>query len=62
MGGNKEYVERDFVDPLNTMAKTYEFRFPPSPNLDKITLSFDKLNNTDLFLQIHGVYKENTFI
>ena len=38
------------------MVKTYESRFPPSPNLDKVTVSFDKLNNTDLFLQIHGVY------
>ena len=25
------------------------------PNLDKVTESFDKLNNTYLFLQIHGV-------
>ena len=37
------------------MVKTYESRFPPSPNFDKITVCFDKLNNTDLFLQIHGV-------
>ena len=26
------------------------------PNLDKVTVSFDKLDNTDVFLQIHGVY------
>ena len=38
------------------MVKTYESKFPPSPNLDKVTVSFDKLNNTDLFLQIHGDY------
>ena len=28
-------------------VKIYESRFPPSPNLDKVTLSFDKLNDTD---------------
>ena len=40
----------------NNMVKTYESRIPPSTNLDKVTLSFDKLNNPDLFHQIHGVY------
>ena len=30
------------------MVQTYEFRFPPSPNLEKVTVTFDKLNNTDL--------------
>ena len=44
------------------MVKTYESRFPPSPNLDKVTLTFDKLNNTDLFLQIQEVYIVQTFI
>ena len=44
------------------MVKTYESRFPPSPNLDKVTVSFDKLNNSDLFLQIHGLYIAHTFI
>ena len=38
------------------IVKTYESGFPPSHNLDKVTVSFDKLNNNDLFLQIHGVY------
>ena len=38
-----------------SMVKTFESRIPPSPNLDKATVSFDKLNNTDLFLLIHGV-------
>ena len=37
------------------MVKIYESRFPPSPNIGKVTVSFDKLNNTDLFLQIHRV-------
>ena len=44
------------------MVTTYESRFPPSPNLDKVTRSFDKLNNTNLFHQIHGVYIVNTSI
>ena len=26
------------------------------PTLDKITVSFDKLNNTDLFVQLHPVF------
>ena len=43
------------------MVKTYESKFPPSPNLDKVTVSFDKLNNTDLFLQIHGDYIVHMF-
>ena len=33
------------------MVKTYESRFPPSPNLDKVTVSFDMLINTDLYLR-----------
>ena len=32
------------------MVKTFESCIPPSPNLDKVTVSFDKWNNTDLFL------------
>ena len=31
------------------MVKTYKSRFPPSPNFDKVTVSFDMLNKTDLF-------------
>ena len=27
------------------MVKTFESRFPPSPNLDKVTVSYDKLIN-----------------
>ena len=42
------------------MVRTKESRFPPSPNVDKATVSFNKLNNTDLFLPIHGVYIVNT--
>ena len=38
------------------MVKTYGSRFTPSPNLAKVTVSFDKLNNTDLFLQKNQVY------
>ena len=40
------------------MVKTYESRIPPSPNLDKVTVSFEKLINTDLFVQRQGVYIE----
>ena len=38
---------------LTVMVKTYLCRFQPSPNLDKVIISFDKLINTDLFLLIH---------
>ena len=38
------------------MVKTYEPRIPTSPNLDKVAVSFDKMNDTDLFLQMHKVY------
>ena len=38
------------------MVKTCESSIPLSPNLDKVNVSFDKLNNTDLFHQIHWVY------
>ena len=38
------------------MVKTWESWIPPSPELDKVTVNFDKLNNTDLFLQLHGVH------
>ena len=44
------------------MVKTYKTRCPPSPNLDRVTVSFNKLNNIDLFLQIHGVYLFHIFI
>ena len=37
------------------MVKTHGSSFPPSPNLDIITVSFDKLNNTDVFLQLDGL-------
>ena len=36
------------------MVKTYESRIPPSPNLDKVTVCFDKLNNTPLIIQSYG--------
>ena len=39
-----------------TMVKTCESWIPSSPNLDKVTVTFDKLNNTDIFSSIHGVY------
>ena len=42
------------------MVKTYESSFPPSPNSDKISVSFDTLNNTDLFLQSHGSLVDKT--
>ena len=37
-----------FRSLVQSMVKTNESRFPPSPNLKKVTVSFDKLNNTDL--------------
>ena len=42
------------------MVKTYESRFPPSPNLDKVTVSFDKLNNSYFFFK--KVYMVHTLI
>ena len=44
------------------MVKTNESKFQPSPNLDKVTISFDKLNITDLFLQIQELYVDSKFI
>ena len=44
------------------MVNTCESWIPPSPNLDKVTVSFDKLNNTNLFPTIqdlHKIYKLN---
>ena len=38
------------------MVKTIQSSFPSYPNFDRITVSFDKLNNTDLFHHIHWVY------
>ena len=38
------------------MVKTYESWIPRSPNLDKVTVTFDKLNITDLFHQMQGAY------
>ena len=38
------------------MVKTYGSRFSPSSNLEKVTIRFDKLIITDLFLQLNGVY------
>ena len=33
-----------------SMVKTNDSRFPPSPNLDKVTVSFDRLNHMFKFL------------
>ena len=44
------------------MVKTYESRFPPSPDLDKVTVSFEKLNNTDLFPSTHVTDKVEDFV
>ena len=48
-----ENLEEKFQWPPQSgaklMVKTYESGFPPSPNLDKVALSLDKLNNTDIF-------------
>ena len=43
------------------MVETNESLFPPSLNLDKVTISFDKLINTDLFLQTWGLYVTEGF-
>ena len=54
---NKACFSQVFYTSLNChtygMVKTCESRIPSSPNLDKVKVSFDKLNNTDLFHQIH---------
>ena len=61
---NKNYISghQPFRVCGAPMAKTYESRFPPSPKLDKVTVSLDKLNNTALFLKTYGVYVVNRFI
>ena len=41
------------------MVKTYESIIPPSFNLDKVTVSFDKLNNTDLISVFNGTLSIN---
>ena len=33
------------------MLETYQSRFPPSPDLDKVALSFEKLNNLKYVLK-----------
>ena len=42
------------------MVKTYESWFSPSPNLYKVIRSFEKFDQTDLFLQMHVVYTPHT--
>ena len=32
------------------MVKAFESKIPPSPNFDKVTVIFDKLNDADLFM------------
>ena len=46
----------NIVQSIHSMVKTYEFWIPPSLNLDKVTVSFDKLNNTDLFHQMQEAF------
>ena len=53
---------RPKFDFTQAVVKTCESWIPPSPNLDKVTESFDKYNNTDLFLPIHGVYVAMIYI
>ena len=36
------------------MVKTYESRFPISPNLGKVTVSFDRLINSDIFHSLNS--------
>ena len=42
------------------MVKTIQSSFPPSPNFDRVTESFDKLNNTDILLANEQI-KEDLF-
>ena len=49
------------VQSTPPMVKTYESRILHAPNLDKVAVSFDKLNITDLFHQIHEVYLVHLF-
>ena len=39
----------------NAMVKTCDSRIPPSSNISKVTISFDRLINTDLFLQLQAL-------
>ena len=39
---------------VQVVKTSSEFHF--LPDLDKVAVSFDKLNNTGLFHSIHGVY------
>ena len=41
---------------IKLMVKTIQSSFTPSPIFDRVTESFDKLNNTDLFLQIQPLW------
>ena len=41
------------------MVKTYDSKFPPSPNVNKVTESFDKSNNTDIFLYDIDIRERN---
>ena len=48
---SEDFAKINFFQKI--MIKTYESRIPPSPNLDKVTVTVTVL--TDLFLQIHGI-------
>ena len=39
-----------------TMVKAFQSSFPPFPNLVKIKVDLDKLNNNDLFLHAMAIY------
>ena len=41
------------------MVKTYQSSFSPSPNFDKITVSFDTLYNTDLLCQCNALNNDS---
>ena len=51
-----QFLKKYKHPPITSMVKTCESWIPPSPNLDKVKVSFDELNNTDLFSQLHAVY------
>ena len=46
--------QKDKLNLYINVVNTFKYSVPPFLNLDKIKVHFDKLNNTDLFLQSHG--------
>ena len=53
---NTKLVRKLFRASKVSVVKTIQSSFQPSPNFGTITVSSDKLNNTDLFLQCNGFH------